>query len=241
MSRAASSGSGSWYDHLPFVLLGMRAAISEDSGCCPADLLYGGPLRLPGDSFEPSTMRPLASDFAHRLRSVISVANPMPVVHRGHQPSRIDQALASASHVFLRVDAVRRPLVPPYLGPFRVLEKGNKTFIILKNNKHVTVSVDRLKPAFLLPASGPSTPSPGPRPRAPPAPFPPTPSGSPSRSPSSSLDSVGLRHSPVDDLSAAQDSAVDTVVPATPSLDPSIWPLPTRYGRRPRPPDRLNL
>ena len=201
----------------------------------PADLLYGGPLRLPGDSFEPSPTPPLASDFAHRLRSVISVARPMPVLHHGHQSSRVDRALASASHVFLRVDTVRRPLVPPYLGQFRVLEKGDKTFIILQNNKHVTVSVDRLKPAHLLPQSGLSTSSLGPRPRAPPTPPTPSPSGPPF--PSS--DSVVLSDSPVaQPLSAAPDPAVGAVVP---SLDPSVWPLPTRYGRRPRPPDRLNI
>ena len=158
MSRAASSGSGTWYDHLPFVLLGMRTSIREDSGCCPADLLYGAPLRLPGDSFEPSEPVPQASDFARQLRSVIGSSSPMPVQYHGHQRSRVDQALLTASHVFLRVDAVRRPLVQPYLGPFSVLQKKKKTFIIDQNGKAVTVSVDRLKPAHLLPVAAQAPP-----------------------------------------------------------------------------------
>ena len=157
MSRASASGSGTWFDHLPFVLLGMRTSIREDSGCCPADLLYGAPLRLPGDCFEPSEPVPLASDFAHQLRTIIGAARPMPVLHHGHTPSRIHPSLRSSSHVFLRVDAVRRPLVQPYLGPFEVLERNDKTFVISQNNKRVTVTVDRLKPAHLSPAASPSS------------------------------------------------------------------------------------
>ena len=36
-------------------------------------------------------------------------------------------------------------------------------------------------------------------------------------------------------------SSTDPAVPLAPVLDPVSWPLPTRFGRRPRPPDRLNL
>ena len=92
----------------------------------------------------------------------------------GHVPA----ALASVSHVFLRVDAVKRPLTPPYDGPFAVLERGQKTFKILgKAGKEIVVSIDRLKPAFSLghgvslpanlsvsPSSSTSVPSPVPRP-----------------------------------------------------------------------------
>ena len=153
----------------------MRTSVREDSSCSPAEMLYGAPLRLPGDSFTPSEPVPLAPDFARDLRSVIGSAAPMPVVHHGAVASRLDPALFSASHVFLRVDAVRRPLVPPYLGPFQVLERNKKTFIISQNDKRVTVTIDRLKPAFILPASECAVPSPTPTPAsssAPPAPVP---------------------------------------------------------------------
>ena len=43
----------------------------------------------------------------------------------------------------------RRPLTPPYIGPFLVLERAPKTFVISKSGKEVTVSIDRVKPAFL--------------------------------------------------------------------------------------------
>ena len=75
----------------------------------------------------------------------------MPVSFHGSRSSRVPGSLAEVSHVFLRVDAVKRPLVPPYDGPFNVLKRSDKVFIILKNNKPVSVTIDRLKPAFFLP------------------------------------------------------------------------------------------
>lgn len=161
MSRASVSGSGTWYDHLPFVLLGMRTSVREDSLCSPADLLYGAPLKLPGDMLDISKPVPSASDFARQLQSVLGASSPMPVLHHGgsSRPSRINPLLRTASHVFLRVDAVRRPLVPPYLGPFPVVQRGEKTFKILQNNQTVTVSIDRVKPARLLPVPSISSPA----------------------------------------------------------------------------------
>ena len=122
MSRASATGVSSWMSHVPFVLLGLRSSIRVDAGCSPADLLYGGPVRLPGDmlavpSIDSGTSPPVSpSAFALHLRSVMSAASPMPVLYHGTPTSRVDGRLMSATHVFLRVDAVRRPLSPPYLS-----------------------------------------------------------------------------------------------------------------------------
>ena len=249
MSRAVASGSGSWLHHLPFVLLGMRSAVREDSQCSPADLVFGAPLPLPGDMLVPSGPTPLASDFSARLRSVMNAAVPMPVSYHGSQRSRLDPALQSASHVFLRVDAVRRPLVPPYQGPFLVLRRGPKTFDLLQKGKTVTVTVDRLKPAHLLPADLPLDAVPRPSTAV-----------DPSAGVSAAVGPVVDAENAFPVVAAGtSDSVVDTGVSVPPSrsrirapgrppaqgcpptLDPEVWPLPTRYGRRPRPPDRLNL
>ncbi|KOX67288.1 hypothetical protein WN51_00012, partial [Melipona quadrifasciata] len=52
--------------------------------------------------------------------------------------------------VFLRHGTVRGSLQPPYDGPFRVIERGDKTFVIDIYGKNSRVSIDRLKPAFIL-------------------------------------------------------------------------------------------
>ena len=64
--------------------------------------------------------------------------------------------------MFVRHDAVRKPLQPPYDGPFKVLQRADKFFILDINGKQDTVSLDHLKPAFLDPSileSLPTTPS----------------------------------------------------------------------------------
>ena len=189
----------------------MRSSIREDSQCSPSDLVFGAPLRLPGDMLSSSAPLPLASDFAARLRATMTAAVPMPVSYHGAQPSRLDPALQSSDHVSLRVDAVRRPLVPPYVGPFKVLRRGPKTFDILQQGKTATVTIDRLKPAFALPDVHPRVP----------------------------LPAVEV---PVPSPAVVDAQAVSPVpAPVAPRLDPDSWPLPTRYGRRPRPPARLNL
>ena len=50
---------------------------------------------------------------------------------------------------FFRNDAVQRPLQQPYSGPYKVLKRLSKTFIIDYRGKRQCVSKDRLKPAYL--------------------------------------------------------------------------------------------
>lgn len=45
---------------------------------------------------------------------------------------------------------VKKPLTPSYDGPYRVLSRRPKTFKVQLPNREVEVSIDRLKPAFLL-------------------------------------------------------------------------------------------
>ncbi|XP_066974310.1 uncharacterized protein [Macrobrachium rosenbergii] len=80
--------------------------------------------------------------------------------------------LSSATHVFVRIDAVHPPLTRPYKGPFRVLERNSKAFLLALPGKDDWVSIDRLKPAFLMEStdavaapSPPSRTSPRPHPR----------------------------------------------------------------------------
>ncbi|GBN99477.1 hypothetical protein AVEN_76443-1 [Araneus ventricosus] len=58
--------------------------------------------------------------------------------------------ISVCSHVFLRVDAVQPSLSQPYTGPYKVLSLTNKNFVILKDNKKVTVTIDGAHPAHLL-------------------------------------------------------------------------------------------
>ena len=121
----------------------------------PAELVYGASLRLPAEFLFPPedpAARPPTTDFVARLCSALASMWPAPSIHHRRRSASdapgIPPTLTGVSHVFVGVDAFKRPLTRPYKGPFRVLEKAPKTFVISRAGKSWAVSVDRLKPAW---------------------------------------------------------------------------------------------
>ncbi|CAH4035382.1 unnamed protein product [Pieris brassicae] len=140
-----------WHEVLPLVLLGIRSAWKEDISSSSAELLYGEGLRLPGDLFISSgTEITDHSDFLSRLRQHISQLKPTPVMRHGKAKTFVHKDLKQATSVFLRQDAVRKSLKPPYSGPYKVLDRTDKTMRIEMDGKTTTVSIDRVKPAHIL-------------------------------------------------------------------------------------------
>lgn len=141
-----------WIDELPTVLLGLRAAIRSDTGVSPAELAFGRPLRLPGDFFIESKEDNVCNyTYVDQLRQKISEYRSVPT--QSHASSRspfVHPDLSTCEQVFLRIDAVRKPLQAPYEGPYPVLKRNSKTFEIQMPSRIATVSIDRLKPAYML-------------------------------------------------------------------------------------------
>lgn len=140
-----------WTESLPWVLLGVRSAFKEDLQASSAELVYGEPLRLPGEFFE-STVNGTAdtAEFTARLRNFAEKLRPAPASRHCKPKIFIYKELETCNHVFLREDALRGALQPAYSGPYKVVARGDKIFKLLVKNKEVTVSIDRLKPAFIL-------------------------------------------------------------------------------------------
>ena len=141
-----------WCDKLPVVLLGMRAAVKQDINCSVVEMVYGEQLRLPGEFFTTSagnwnTDPSFVVDLGQRMQQV----RPVPLVWHGDESRRsfVHTELPIATHVFVRVDAHKFPLQAHYKGPFKVLERHSKYFKLDLGNREDTVSIDRLKPAFM--------------------------------------------------------------------------------------------
>ncbi|GBN30781.1 hypothetical protein AVEN_173531-1 [Araneus ventricosus] len=81
---------------------------------------------------------------------VVMQLRATPTSNHSAKPTFVYRDLSVCSHDFLSVDAVHPSLSQPYTGPYKVLSRTNKNFIILKDSKKVTVTIDRLKPAHLL-------------------------------------------------------------------------------------------
>lgn len=158
-----------WTEILPLALLGIRTTVKQDMGCTVSEMVYGTPLRLPGDFFPTDSTPPGDyTTYVSRLRSAMHSLHP--VRTRCTKPGvvYVPQALDTATHVFIRQDSVRAPLQPPYEGPFPVLARTDHHFTVQLPNRQDVVSKARLKPAFLHPAQPPPPLYPQPPPRKPP-------------------------------------------------------------------------
>ena len=140
-----------WVDELPWVLLGLRTAPKEDLHTSSAELVYGTVLTVPGDFIAPSTVSIATKEFLQKLRDGIRSLRPTQASRHGAIRPHVPEDLSNADYVFVRHDAHRTPLSCVYDGPYHVLEKGPKTFIIDVGGRRDTITIDRLKCAFTDP------------------------------------------------------------------------------------------
>lgn len=150
-SAIMAHGEKRWTDVLPVILLGLRTAWKEDLQCSVAEMVYGEPLRIPGEFLEPSNKIQLTpSDFVSELRQHMSRLKPQKASRHSQKPVFVHKDLENCGHVFIRKDALRGALEPPYTGPYRVLSKTDKTITVELNRGPVKVSIDRVKPAYTM-------------------------------------------------------------------------------------------
>ena len=132
------------------VLLGIRTSVKEDLGCCTAELVYGTTLRIPGQFFDPVEEIPDPLSFVSRLCTTLQQIQAKQPRHHTNRKSHVNTELHKCTHVYVRRDAVCRPLQPPYDGPFKVHSRYPKFFtIIWSTGKPQTISMDRLKPSHM--------------------------------------------------------------------------------------------
>ena len=160
--------------------LGMRTAMKDDLHCTAADLVYGTSLRLPGEFFTPNSDATNIDPTSYVAKLKAAMLNLCATPTRQSlRPNTHSPSLTSASHVFVRRDAVRTPLQHPYNGPYEVIKRSDKFYTLNIKGHQDTVSIDRFKPAHLevqhdatVPATTPASTTPHipPSPASPPPP-----------------------------------------------------------------------
>lgn len=146
----ALENNETWVEALPIVLLGLRTAFKEDINATAAELVYGENLRLPGEIFQNSPVPNDPTNFVSQLRKHFHNMRPVPGSNHGDRKIFVHKDLSTCSHVFVRHDAVRKPLQATYDGPFKILARTEKVFQIEKNGKNIAISIDRIKPAYIM-------------------------------------------------------------------------------------------
>lgn len=138
-----------WIEVLPTVLLGLRTSFKEDIKTSAAELVYGTTLRLPGEFFIDEEMSPDPQVFVEKFREQMRRVRSAPSAHHSKRKVFAHKTLYTCTHVFVRVDAVKKPCEQPYEGPYEVLERiSDFVFKIDVKGVPTTISTERLKPAF---------------------------------------------------------------------------------------------
>ncbi|KAL1109955.1 hypothetical protein AAG570_014112 [Ranatra chinensis] len=114
----------------------LRTASQTDSDTTAAQLLNGQNIALPGFVNTPP----------EQAASLRQKNGPNPPLARGRP--FVPKQLATASHVFLCCSGLKKSLIPPY--EVRVTKRAEKHVTIQLPDRQVTVSLHRVKPAFLI-------------------------------------------------------------------------------------------
>ena len=127
-----------WASHLPWVLLGLRAGLKEDSGVSLAELVYSSPLVLPG---QPP---PAPGSLTISLDQPSLCPYPVPTQPLSYADAacQLPPALLASDFVYVCRGGVAPPLAPAYTGPFAVISQSEKFFTVEMGGSHESISVD---------------------------------------------------------------------------------------------------
>ena len=141
----AAGDPNHWSEHLPLVLLGIRTTMKDDSGYSPSCLLYGEDIRLPDETNVTSDQDYDPTNFVSILRNQLRCMKPAET-RVSETATYVPDSLNECKYVLVRVDKVKSSLQSPYEGPYEIMKRLRKYFVLNINGKNKSISVDRLKP-----------------------------------------------------------------------------------------------
>ncbi|GFS97524.1 retrovirus-related Pol polyprotein from transposon 412 [Nephila pilipes] len=139
-------GNAQWTIVLPTILMGFRSTWKEDLQTTTAEVIYGAPIRLPGEIPSKLSADPVTFGKTQGVNAASLTIDEPP---SGHHTIFVSKDLATCNHVFLRTDSLKKGLQPLYEGPYKVVNRTEKVFRILRHGNEVSVNIDRLKPAYI--------------------------------------------------------------------------------------------
>lgn len=140
----------SWVIELGTVLLGLRTVPRLDSGVSAAQLTYGCSIRLPAEFYCNVDNKVTDSHvMLDRIKDTIRKMKPKQFDHHRSNDFFVSTDLKNCEFVFVQRIG-KTSLQTPYEGPYKVIKRKDKVFRIKLDDREVNMSIDRLKPAYLL-------------------------------------------------------------------------------------------
>ncbi|VDP74072.1 unnamed protein product [Schistosoma mattheei] len=110
LKRALGAHENDSYETSPLVLLGIRRSLKADIQCSAAKRVYATTLRLPGEFFTPLSSDDFGQlDYVQRPSEFMRTLPPVSTRIQ-HRQVALLQELSTFSHVFIRVDSVKKNL-----------------------------------------------------------------------------------------------------------------------------------
>jgi hypothetical protein len=147
-SLRAKCNTPSWSVELSRIMLGIRTTVKEDLGTTSAELVHGEQLTVPSE-FVGHSQGEAVPQLLQRLRKTVDDLCPIQPSRHGAAPVSVPSHIMDADYVFIRRDAYKAPLTPIYDGPYKVISKTAKYFIVQICLREESVLINRLKPAHL--------------------------------------------------------------------------------------------
>ena len=137
-----------WVDQIPLISLMINNQVSDINSYTPYQKTFGKFCRVPGVIVDSECNGSTSNKDVEIFCEVMSH-------HQRHaralqsSNSQMDSNLTNASYVWVRKEGVQPSLSPVYDGPYPVVEKNNKYFVICSWEGEKKISVDRLKTAYV--------------------------------------------------------------------------------------------
>jgi cleavage and polyadenylation specificity factor subunit 1 len=97
-----------WTEEFPLVLIGICTSLKEDMQASVAELVYGEPLRIPGELLTPTASSVDAALVITELRQHMARLRPVPAARHASPATFVHSDFGKCTHVFLRQDTTRR-------------------------------------------------------------------------------------------------------------------------------------
>ncbi len=154
-SLLSSADDRTWLAKLPWTMLGLRSAVKLSSGKTPGEVTFGTNLNLPGTYQENApkifNMDKFPKFMAEKIESGFKGITSPRFRHNIDKEKFLEEVpfqLKTAKFVYIKDKRITSSFKSPYQGPFEVIKKFSKFFLLKIGRERRKISVDRLKPAF---------------------------------------------------------------------------------------------